>query len=245
MREPRTGRRWRLPTSWLVTALPFGYVVADLLETGYTFQAFGCEQVFGSDCAFAITVGQAQWIHIFSDVKWGVLFLNLAAIAGLYFWSGANGRASWQLRRDRRSAVRLLERTVSGPPVGAYIVVGLLVVLLAVPGGGALDQMPDVIRSQIDHAQGVPPDGRDLAHVWASLLGLPRVPRDPADGRVRRAARAGGSARAGAAARAAQGQGRGGALLGGVADPRHDPRRRCPRGVARDPGHAPVDRGRQ
>ena len=88
-------------------------------------------------------------------------------IAGLYFWNGAEGRASWQRRRSLRAGLRGRDLRVAGPPVGAFVVVGLFVVLIALPGGSALDQMPDVIRAQVDQAQ-----AGDLRHVAASGFAL-------------------------------------------------------------------------
>ncbi len=163
---PRTGRM-RVPGSWLVVLLPLVYACLDLAETGYTFGVFGCAGVGGSECAFAITPEQAQTIHRLSDLKWLALLANLAVIAGLYFWNGAEGRYSWQRRRELRARMRGQTLGVAGPPIGSFVVVGLFVVLIALPGGSALDQMPDVIRSQIDQSQ-----AGDRSHVYASLAAL-------------------------------------------------------------------------
>ena len=166
--EPaRPMRRFRVPESWLVVLLPLTYACLDLAETGYTFGAFGCTGLGGSECAFAITPDQAQTIHRLSDLKWLALVANLVVIAGLYFWNGAEGRVSWQRRRELRVGLRGQDLGVAGPPAGAFVVVGLFVVLIALPGGSALDQMPDVIRAQIDQAQ-----AGDRAHVWASAVAL-------------------------------------------------------------------------
>ena len=164
---PRPRRRLRVPESWLVVLLPLTYACLDLAETGYTFGAFGCRGLGGSECVFAITPDQAQTIHRLSDLKWLGLVANLVVIAGLYFWNGAEGRVSWQRRRELRVGLRGQELGVAGPPVGAFVVVGLFVVLIALPGGSALDQMPDVIRAQIDQAQ-----AGARAHVWASAVAL-------------------------------------------------------------------------
>ncbi len=165
--EPPRRGRVRVPSSWLVVLLPLLYTVADLAETGYTFQAFGCAGLGGTECVFLITPEQAQAIHRLSNVKWLLLLLNLVVIAGLYFWNGAEGRASWQRRRRLRAGLRGRDLRVAGPPVGAYVVVGLFVVLIALPGGSALDQMPDVIRAQVDQGQ-----AGDLRHVAASGFAL-------------------------------------------------------------------------
>lgn len=165
--EPPRHGPVRVPGSWLVVLLPLIYGPADLAETGYTFEAFGCLGLGGQDCAFAITADQAQTIHRLSDVKWLVLLVNVVVIAGLYFWNGAEGRVSWQQRRSLRAGLRGHDLRVAGPPLGTFVVVGLFVVLIALPGGSALDQMPDVIRAQIDQGQ-----AGDLRHVAASAFAL-------------------------------------------------------------------------
>ena len=182
--EPRRRGPVRVPSSWLVVLLPLLYTVADLAETGYTFHAFGCAGLGGTECAFLITPEQAQTIHRLSDVKWLLLLLNVVVIAGLYFWNGAEGRVSWQRRRSLRAGLRGRDLRVAGPPVGAFVVVGLFVVLIALPGGSALDQMPDVIRAQVDQGQ-----AGDLRHVAASGVRARPLPRQPVRRRVHLAPR--------------------------------------------------------
>ena len=165
--EPPRERRFRVPESWLVVLLPLAYLCFDLAETGYTFGAFDCAGLGGAECTFAITPDQAQTIHRLSDLKWLALVANVVVIAGLYFWNGAEGRLSWQRRRELAAGRRGRPLAVAGPPVGVFVVVGLFVVLIALPGGSALDQMPDVIRAQVDQAQ-----AGHRAHVYASVAAL-------------------------------------------------------------------------
>ena len=147
--QPRDRRT--VPESKSVVLLPLAYVVFDLAETGYTFDAMQC-RLRGLGCEFEITTRQALVIHLLSDLKWVALVVTLLAIAGFYLWS-PRGAISWQRRREFHRRLHKRKRLVAGPPAGTVVVVCLLFIVLALPGGSALDQIPDVIRAQIDQVQ--------------------------------------------------------------------------------------------
>ncbi|GAB3250930.1 hypothetical protein [Nocardioides dilutus] len=148
---------------WLY-ALPGSYVLLDEAETLATFFIFGCKPL-GGGCDFGIGPGQAGLIHALSNLKWTALVLNLVVILLLYAWPGSEG--AWSLRRSRLTRDERNKSSLAvGPPVGVVVLVLLLGLLLAVPGGGALDQMPDVVRAQIDNA------GDEPQRILWSVLGL-------------------------------------------------------------------------
>ena len=157
------------PRRPILVGLPLAYFFADLAETLYTRWALNCHWL-GHGCDFQLEESHAWPIHLLSNVKWLALIVTVIVIIGLYFNGRGKGRVSWQRRRELRKYAADRQR-VDGPPVGAVVVVLLLAILIAVPGGGALDQMPDVLRAQIDDAQAGDTD-QVLASLWALLLFL-------------------------------------------------------------------------
>ena len=135
--------------------LAAAYGAIDFVETLSTTLAFGCSlDPFDYYCDFNLGAGQAGAIHLLSDLKWVLLIANLAAVALLFLWSRENGAWSWQrsavTRRVKADPNTDPNDVPSGPAPGLFALVGLFAVLVAVPAGGALDQMPDVLRAQHD-----------------------------------------------------------------------------------------------
>ena len=160
VREDRT----RMSRSPLVVVPPLVYLFTDQLETYWTSHVMDCWGR-GLGCTFDISTTDAWVIHLLSDLKWLAVATNVLLILGCYFWGGGQGTVSWQRHKEFRWRLRKNRTRIIGPPTGAVVVVALLLVLLALPGGSALDQMPDVVRAQIDHLQ----DGRPSHAVWSGL----------------------------------------------------------------------------
>ncbi|GAA4399445.1 hypothetical protein GCM10023153_25590 [Ornithinibacter aureus] len=122
--------------------LPLAYAVADVAETVVTCRLFDCG---GLTCEFP--AGQPfVWISVLSLLKWVALFAALLAILVGFLRPDVNGQVSLSGSWDR----------LGGPtrPVGAaggltWVVVAFALVV-ALPAGGPLDQIPDVIRSQFE-----------------------------------------------------------------------------------------------
>jgi hypothetical protein len=150
--------------AWLFL-FPLGYVAFDELETLFTFWAMGCG-LGGSGCDFGIDPWQARVIHALSDLKWLALVANLVLLVILFRWRTSEGAWSWRRSRLTRLARNRMDLAV-GPPAGVVVAVLLLAVLVAVPGGGALDQMPDVLRAELDDLL-----SGEVGRPLMSLLGL-------------------------------------------------------------------------
>lgn len=135
---------------WWIAALPFAYLVADWAETLTTWVAVGASRPWGTIDLGIHPVG-AGLVHLLSDAKWLVLLANVLAIVTLFLRSDVPGTVSLaRLRAAARQRSRDAEVSV-GAPGGVVAVVVVFAVLIALPGGGPLDQFPDVLRVQFDH----------------------------------------------------------------------------------------------
>ena len=122
----------RLSAPWFV--LPCLLVLVDIVENWGTWRVVEpalAQLAAGRDLSDAL-VDQARWLALVTDMKWVLTVLTLVALA-------ARVRVDWKRSAALVSALRV--------PV---ITVSVLAFLLVVPGGGALDQLPDILRAQAD-----------------------------------------------------------------------------------------------
>jgi len=147
----------------LVFLLPALYVVADLAENLVTYFALGCSGT--GSCDFRIGVLPASLVHALSDLKWLLVAVNVLMIVILFVSSRSQGAVSLQKSTSSSAGGTT---AAAGAPLGVIGVVSLFLVLMALPAGGALDQVPDVLRGQFDSLR----TGHDVWPTIASLGGL-------------------------------------------------------------------------
>jgi hypothetical protein len=136
----------------LVLGLPAAYLVSDLIETIATQALLNCH-FFGKGCTFGLSRNEAIAINVLTDLKWLALGANVLLIAVFYFRNDVDGAVSWKRSRRMRRVRRRSFHIAVGPPAGAYVILTVFAVLVAYPAGGPLDQMPDVLRAQLDELQ--------------------------------------------------------------------------------------------
>lgn len=130
---------WKARKVWV---LPLSYAVADVAETAVTLRLFGCRE---TTCEFP--AGQPfEWISFLSFLKWVLLVAAVLAIVVGFVRPDTNGRVSlsrsWEKLRGPEHPV--------GAAGGLIWVVVAFALVVALPAGGPLDQIPDVIRSQVE-----------------------------------------------------------------------------------------------
>lgn len=114
-------------------------VVADVLETALTLVVTKAE-LSGHGWLIAI--------QALSTIKWATLACVVVTLAALF----ANPRVEGDV--GLRTAQRAMARNEPAASLPALVVlVGLFAALVALPAGGPLEQLPDVIRSQLVHPQ--------------------------------------------------------------------------------------------
>jgi hypothetical protein len=94
----------------------------------------------------------AEWFELsraLSIVKWIGFVGAVAIVLGGWASKSIPGTHSWQreLGRDDKKAGSLLR--TAAKLAGPIIILGLFLTLVAFPGGGPLDQLPDVLRNQV------------------------------------------------------------------------------------------------
>lgn len=151
----------------MLIGLPAGYLVADLIETVVTSNFLGCD-LWGGTCSFDASSG-GRLVQALSDLKWLLLLIIVVAIVVMFLWRTNAGSWSWQRGQATREYRRRTPVIVVGPPVGLAVVVGLFLLLVALPAGGPLDQMPDVLRALLDRTE---EDGPGPALKATFYLGL-------------------------------------------------------------------------
>ena len=136
------------------------YLLADYAETLTTAVAFGCFRP--GECSLDVNRVTGALIHVLADVKWILLAANLVAIVTLFVAGRKRARPALRLRGSPVA-------TAPGPPGGVIAVVGIFVILVAAPLGGGLDQMPDVLRVEMDQIRDLILGG-DWSGTWRPLV---------------------------------------------------------------------------
>lgn len=124
-----------------VLVLPLVYCIADMLETLVTMRLFGC--LGFHPCTFP-SEQPFLWISVLSLVKWVALLLAVTAIMVGFMRPDVHGRINLKQAWDK---LRGPGRPV-GSAGGLSVVVVAFALVIALPAGGPLDQIPDIIRSQ-------------------------------------------------------------------------------------------------
>ena len=137
LRRVRQVSTWKAPEVWV---LPLVYCLADAAETVATVILFDC---WRHPCSFPSE--RPFWlISVLALVKWLALLVAVSAIVVGFLRPGVNGQVSlsgsWARLRGPGRPV--------GSAGGLTAVVLAFALVVALPAGGPLDQIPDVIRSQ-------------------------------------------------------------------------------------------------